>query len=208
MKRKSFLACHFSGGTSELLSVQTKEGHLASEDSSGIGYEIEIIGGSRDIAFGQVIDRAGVLLGMTFPAGEEMDRLAEAAFGEASRLLAGIKVSDAWLNLSGIDTQMKRLLSENNEESITENTKKRDMLIRELFERLADAMAKMLLQGAEKTSVGNVLMAGGVTSSNFIRKKLTKRLTNTGIHVEFDEKNLSQDNAVGTALLGGKSLWR
>ena len=73
------------------------------------GYDIEIGGGSKDIAFGQVIDRAGVALGMSFPAGEEMDRLA-AASGAASRLLTPVKVRDAWLNLSGIDTQMKSCL--------------------------------------------------------------------------------------------------
>ena len=64
--RKQILACHFSGGTSELLK--------AADNSRG--YDIEIIGGSRDIAFGQVIDRAGVLMGMSFPSGEEMDKAA------------------------------------------------------------------------------------------------------------------------------------
>ena len=64
--RKQILACHFSGGTSELLK--------AADNSRG--YDIEIIGGSRDIAFGQVIDRAGVLMGMSFPSGEVLDKAA------------------------------------------------------------------------------------------------------------------------------------
>lgn len=184
------LACHFSGGTSELLHVKSRE----------CGYDIEIVGGSKDIAFGQVIDRAGVALGMSFPAGEEMDRLA-AASDTASRLLTPVKVRDAWLNLSGIDTQMKRVLE-------GPDTQSRGMQVRELFERLADAMISMVAQGAEKTGITKVLMAGGVTSSMFMREKIRASLAELDIHAEFDDRGLAQDNAVGTAILGGKRLWQ
>ncbi len=206
-EEECFLACHFSGGTSELLSVHAKDGADSMGETGKYGYEIDIIGGSKDIAFGQVIDRAGVLLGMKFPSGEEMDHIAETT-DSSGKLLTGIKVNDAWLNLSGIDAQIKRLLSENLQNDIIENTYERDMLIRELFEKLSDAMEKMILQGAEKTGIDKVIMAGGVTSSAFIRKRLTQALTGAGIHIEFDDRNLSQDNAVGIALLGGKSIWR
>jgi len=187
-EEEHFLACHFSGGTSELLEVR----------DNGAGYDIEIIGGSKDIAFGQVIDRAGVALGMAFPAGEEMDRIAMSC-DESSKLLTPVKVKDAWLNLSGIDTQMKKTIEQNTD---------KDMLIRELFEKTSDAMAKMVIQGAEKSGLNKIIMAGGVSSSVFIRQILAARLKKAGIYAEFDIKGLSQDNAVGTALLGGKSLWR
>lgn len=186
-----FLACHFSGGTTELLEVNTCE----------TGYDINIIGGSDDIAFGQVIDRAGVMMGMEFPAGEELDNIASEAYA-SSRLLTTIKVKNARMNLSGIDTQIKRIIESKTAENIP------DELVRELFEKLADAMAKMLIQGAEKSDINKILMAGGVSSSRFIRKRLTDELFDSGIYIEFDDKGLAQDNAVGTALLGGKALWR
>lgn len=204
------LACHFSGGTSELLHVKSRN----------CGYNIEIVGGSKDIAFGQVIDRAGVAMGMSFPAGEEMDRLA-AVSDAASKLLTSVKVRDAWLNLSGIDTQMKRALEAqvpqepgNPSEVMcsSDNSRRNDlqycgMLVRELFERLADAMVNMVAQGAEKTGIRKVLMAGGVTSSMFMREKIRASLGKLDIHAEFDDRGLAQDNAVGTAILGGKCLW-
>ena len=65
----------------------------------------------------------------------------------------------------------------------------------------------MICQGAEISGISDILMAGGVSSSMFIREKLSKELKKSGINILFDDKNLSQDNAVGTALLGGKSLW-
>lgn len=190
---KRFLACHFSGGTSELLLVEER----------GAGYHIEIIGGSMDIAFGQVIDRAGVMLGMDFPAGETMDDIALKTTC-AGRRLSSIKVTDAWLNLSGIDTQMKRSLSD---PEIT-TSQARDMLIRELFEKITDAMGKMIIQGADRTGIRKIIMAGGVSSSMLIRDRLSRILEAADVYVEFDRKGLSQDNAVGTALLGGKSIWR
>lgn len=186
-----FLACHFSGGTSELLQVTEKEPQQA-------GYEIAVVGGSKDIAFGQVLDRAGVALGMGFPAGAEMDEIALHAEC-ASAILTQIKVKDAWLNLSGIDTQVKNLLCD---------IDACESLIRELFDKIASAMEKMILQGAEKTGTSKVLLAGGVASSQYIRKRLPVRLKKAGITAVFGRDDLSQDNAVGTALLGGKQLWR
>jgi len=189
-----FMACHFSGGTSELLDVHAK----------GAGYDIEIIGGSKDIAFGQVIDRAGVAMGMAFPSGQEMDDIALKT-DKPSKILTPIKVRDAWLNLSGIDTQMKKALEESD---LCIKKESRDGLIRELFEKIADSMIKMVVQGAEKTGSDKIIMAGGVSSSRFIRNRIADKLESAGIHAEFDTGSLSQDNAVGTALLGGKSLWR
>ena len=187
---KRFMACHFSGGTTELLEVSENE----------YGYDIKTIGGSRDISFGQLIDRAGVMLGMEFPAGEMLDAAALNSENSSS-YLTPIKVKNAQLNLSGIDTQMKRLL----ESGIADD---KNSVIRELFEKIAAAMGKMIIQGAELSGIENVIMAGGVSSSLFIRALLEDKLRSAQIHAVFDDKGLSQDNAVGTALLGGKALWR
>lgn len=184
----NFLACHFSGGTCELLNVAAE----------GSGYSIKIIGGTRDISLGQVIDRAGVAMGMEFPAGEEMDRAAIAAAGETS-VLTPVKVKDGWFNLSGIDTQIKRILSQ--------SSKAEPEFIREIFVRLSDSVSEMLIQGAQMTGINDILMAGGVSSSTFMRETVTGELEKKHINAVFDDNNLSQDNAVGTALLGGRQLW-
>lgn len=187
---KHFMACHFSGGTTELLEVKEIKN----------GYEIDIIGGSKDISFGQVIDRAGVALGFDFPAGEMLDKIALETI-DSSDVLTPIKVKDAWLNLSGIDTQVKNQISSN--EDFNTN-----YLVHELFKKTADAMTKMVLQGAEKSGLEKVIMAGGVSSSRFIRNIVAKKLNAAGIEVCFDDNDVSQDNAVGTALLGGRKIWR
>ncbi|MDO4485806.1 MAG: O-sialoglycoprotein endopeptidase [Bacillota bacterium] len=185
----NFLACHFSGGTCEVLEVSSSE----------TGYDIDIIGGSLDISMGQVIDRAGVAMGMKFPSGEKMDRLAMTA-DDVTQLLTAVKVKDCRINLSGIDTQIKRRLSENNTVD--------PCFIREIFIKLSDAASQMLVQASEKTGINDIIMAGGVSSSCFIRENMKEYMRKSGINLVFDDRNLAQDNAVGTALLGGRYIWR
>ena len=188
--KEEFLSCHFSGGTTEILKVSR---------------DITIVGGSKDISFGQVIDRAGVATGMSFPAGEMMDRLAESAL-QKTNILTKVKVHDGWLNLSGIDTQIKNIIKtfkENDNE--LENI--RTSLSAEIFEKLSEAAVSMVKQVSESTGINDVLMAGGVCSSLFMRKRIERELKKINITASFDNKGLSSDNAVGTALLGGKNIW-
>lgn len=179
-----FIACHFSGGTTEILKV-----------SPAKAYDIEIIGGTKDISFGQVIDRAGVAMGLPFPCGEALDRLALDNPAETDALTP-VKVSDARINLSGIDTQIKNCAG-------TLGKK----LAGEIFTKLSEAVVKMIYQACDASSIDKVIMSGGVSSSRFMRQKVLSGMNNKGITVYFDENNLSSDNAVGIAFLGGKHLW-
>lgn len=186
---ESFISCHFSGGTCEILRTETVK--------DGAGYDVVPEGGSLDISFGQVIDRCGVMMGLSFPCGAEMDRMAVASAGP-SDVLTEIKCADGKVNLSGTDTQIRRLIEKTGGDSA---------LVKELFEKLASAMYRMILQVCEKTGIAAVLMAGGVSSSVFIKEILKNDLEKRGIDIYFDEKGLSQDNAVGTALLGSRCIW-
>ena len=62
---RPFLAWHLSGGTTELLKVEP----------DGWTVQEEIVGGTSDISAGQLIDRAGVKMGLQFPAGKALDAL-------------------------------------------------------------------------------------------------------------------------------------
>lgn len=182
------LACHFSGGTSELL--------LTEETASG--FKIKIIGGSKDISYGQVIDRAGVLMGYPFPSGKYLDEMVLNSKSFSAKLTS-IKAKDGWVNLSGIDTQFKNSYNQNiNCDEITT----------ELFIKLAESIVKVIKQGVEKTNIDKVIMAGGVSSSRYIKTIITSKLLKENIYLSFSDNGLSGDNAVGTALLGGKKLWQ
>lgn len=174
---------HFSGGTTEALLVD-----LDNE-------EFKLVGGSKDLAFGQVIDRVGVSLGLQFPCGEQLDEIALFA-GYKENRLSRIKVNEGFVNLSGIETAAQRLIG-----NVTA-----DELVSELFDKISKAILDMVLQINEKYSVRDFLFAGGVSSSGYLRDYLRKNLPNN-INYAFGDASLSQDNAVGIALLGGKNIW-
>ena len=186
---KQFLAYHLSGGTCELL--------LASKTENG--YHLDIIGGTKDISFGQVLDRVGVFLGYDFPAGAALDRIALSA-GEESKVLKKIPLSGLFVNLSGIDTQCRRAVSLSEDEKEGQGVV--DAVIRELFTRIAEALAKLTEEAIKETGIRKILFSGGVACSESIRRHLDEMLRGKSAEVAFGTPLMSQDNAVGTALLG------
>ncbi|MBQ9016425.1 MAG: hypothetical protein IJ109_09990 [Firmicutes bacterium] len=214
-----FLACHFSGGTCEVLRIRSRDydpsnlirgSHFQWVRGEGAFYDVEIIGGSRDISFGQVLDRAGVAMGFSFPAGAQMDEIALRT-RKSTNMLTPIKVTGGEINLSGIDTQIKNKLSSLSmtRSIINVDQQVRDELIREIFVRISDCLTELLKQASRRSGLKDIIMSGGVSSSRFIRSYVSDRLEEEDIIVYFDdnENDLATDNAVGTALLGGKLLW-
>ena len=92
-----FAAFHVSGGTTEMLYVKR----------DGDGFSVELIGGTKDLNAGQCIDRTGVMMGLKFPCGAEMDKLAL----ENTEKPKGIKISTegTYCNLSGVENLTKKL---------------------------------------------------------------------------------------------------
>lgn len=172
---REFLCFQLSGGTCELLKI--KDG------------AIEIIGGSKDISVGQLLDRIGVGLGLGFPAGKELDQMA--LNGQESSILKRVALEGYWFNLSGMETKALRNLD-------TEG------LPTELFEKISDLLIRLSTKAVKETNIHNVIFAGGVSESRYIRGKIQNQVP---FQAAFGENNLSGDNAVGISLLGGRCVW-
>ena len=99
-KKEQFAAFHVSGGTTEILLLTPGDG----------GFSVELIGGTADINAGQAIDRTGVMMGMRFPCGREM----ESIIGESDIALHKTRISVKGLtcNLSGVENQTKKMYEE------------------------------------------------------------------------------------------------
>ena len=95
----TFLALHVSGGTTDLLQVTVEEGIIR---------EILALGGTQDIAAGQLIDRVGQALCLPFPSGPKLTELAQEGEAKAIRsYVKGLSVS-----FSGAETAAKRFLQQ------------------------------------------------------------------------------------------------
>lgn len=186
-QEKEFLAYHLSGGTCELLHIEKNV--------------IKIIGGTKDISFGQLIDRIGVAMNMSFPAGMELDKLALKVGEEYNEnqsfnnRLKKIPLDGLYINLSGIETQCLRGL---------EQQCSGEGLIYELFSKISECLCQITEKAILNTGCNKVLFSGGVSASMFIRDRLLNHFNDKTTIIEFGIANLSSDNAVGISLLGGK----
>ena len=177
---------HLSGGTTEAL--------LATKDD--IHYDLDIVGGTKDISIGKLLDRAGVALGYNFPAGKYIDQLALKYGYNGSSHLTKIKVDDGWFNLSGTEYQVLNAIEESRAE-----------VAAELMERLSILLFDVSKYLANKFDIHNIYMAGGVASSKYFRLKIKEFMDgSSSLKINFGSPELSGDNAVGISILGGNAF--
>lgn len=177
------MAVHLSGGTTELLSLR--------------GDELTLLGGTLDLHAGQFVDRVGVALGLPFPAGPHLEKLAVAGRSEA-KLPANMADQDLHCHFSGAETQVQRW--------IKQGAMPKEDIAREVYDLLARTVSRMILAGSRDTGIRQVLIAGGVASSQLFRQLVTERIhkKDKGFRVCFGKPEYSGDNAVGAALIGAK----
>ncbi len=166
---KEYIAFHLSGGTTEILHV--KEGN------------INLIGGTLDLTAGQAIDRVGVMLGLKFPCGAELEKLADK--GTAPKKCR-ISVRGYECNLSGLENMAEKLWREGaSKEDVAAYT----------IEFVLQTLDK-LTENLKADHDLPLVYSGGVMSNKRIKNYFREKY---GAY--FAEPVFSSDNAAGTALL-------
>lgn len=171
---EKFIAFHVSGGTTDVLLCEPDEKRI---------FRITQIGGTKDINGGQAIDRTGVRMGLSFPCGAEMDKAALTYTGRLTK--PQISVKDTWCNLSGLENKAAQCYEATG--SIPETSAYTLDFIGKTLEKITQ---NALLQYGDMP----VIYAGGVMSSQYIRRTLQK-------YGMFADARYSSDNAAGIALL-------
>ncbi len=169
---KPHLAWHLSGGTTELLLVETE----------GKNVKCTRIGGTTDISAGQLIDRTGVLLELPFPAGKHVDRLSVSA---VEKDLFKVKCQKMEFSLSGVQNKVEQYNTCHSPEETA------GFALRCVCHAVLQAT-----QNARKEYPGlEVVFSGGVASNTMLRAKLKP------LNPVFSEPAFSADNAMGVAVL-------
>ena len=170
-----FVAFHVSGGTTEALYV-VPNAH---------SFDVEIIADTADISAGQAIDRAGVMMGLKFPCGKELEVLANEYNGKLPK--AKICVKDGKCNLSGLENISQKLYKETNDKAYVSAY---------VLNFVSETLVALTKQIREKYPEIPIVYAGGVMSNKFLKSKLSA-FDNT----YFAEPQFSADNAAGIAIL-------
>ena len=175
LESERFAAFHVSGGTTEVL--------LATPHASG--FDIELFAATADINAGQAIDRIGVMLGLQFPCGKELEKLAEK--NEKKVPGARISVKGGYCNLSGLENMASKLWQESGDASLV-------AAFAQQF--IADTLVAMTNELDARIPSLSIVYAGGVMSNRYLQARLGAR-ENT----YFAEPQFSADNAAGVSLL-------
>lgn len=170
-----FIAFHLSGGTTEALLVIPDEKRII---------KCKKVSGSLDLKAGQAIDRVGVMLGLPFPAGKHLEKL-------ALRSNAKFKIKPSMKGneccLSGIENKCKKMLESN------EKAEDIALFCLKSIEAALCGMTDALISEYGKIPL---VYAGGVMSNKIIRKTIEEKYN--GI---FAKPEFSSDNAAGIAVL-------
>ena len=173
-----FLAVHVSGGTTEITHILKNDQRL----------EICLLGGSLDIAAGQLIDRIGVALGLPFPAGPSLEMLAEQAKNSPAQI--PVAVDGTKVSFSGPESHALRLLNKGCDfASIAAGVQR----------CVAESVARLILAAVKATGTTEVLLVGGVVSNYFIRSYVKDRVCGQTLRLYYPDRQFSGDNAIGAA---------
>lgn len=169
-----FIAFHVSGGTTDCLLVEPDDKNILN---------ITEIGTSLDLKAGQAVDRVGVMLGLQFPCGRQLEKLAEKSVKSFT-----IKpvLKDGSCCLSGVENKCRKMLSDG---ELPEDT------AMFCLQYIYSSIRGMTLVALEKYGSLPVIFAGGVMSNKIIRKRLESEF---GAY--FAEPEFSCDNGAGTAI--------
>ncbi len=172
---EKFIAFHVSGGTSEMLLV-SPDGERA--------FDVEIIGETLDLNCGQAVDRAGVMMGLKFPCGRELEAL---ALGSGEKYSPKVCVKDGNCSLSGLENQCKKML---------DNGETKENVARYCLDFICKTLEKMTEYSVREYGNLPLVFAGGVMSNSIIREKIQSRFG-----ASFAKPEFSCDNAAGVAIL-------
>ena len=172
--KQRFIAFHISGGTTDMLLCTPNEDKLI---------DICEIGHSLDLKAGQAIDRAGVMLGMDFPCGEELEKLAVQSSREF-RIRPVLKGMDC--SLSGIENKCRGMMDANEPPCD---------IAKFCLDSIYAAVRAMTAAALDSFGALTVVYAGGVMSDRYIADKLR-----SDFNGEFAAPEFSRDNAAGAAV--------
>jgi len=182
-----FLALVASGGHTSLIKVNSYT-------------DFETVGRTRDDAIGEAFDKVGRVMGLPYPGGAEMDRLASIGDPNAVKFPSAAVIGDNLdFSFSGLKTAVINHLHNLSQKG--EEIPKED--IAASFTRTVTAsVTKKLEMAANRTGLSNIVLAGGVAANSHLREALEKLCTKKKYKLCLPPRSLCGDNAAMIAAQG------
>ena len=175
-----FLTLLISGGNTQLVLVKDYT-------------EFEILGKTRDDAVGEAYDKIARVIGLGYPGGPKMDKLAQE--GTPNIVLPKVHIDGLDFSFSGLKTAIINLHHK------TPDINKADLAAS--FEKdVAEILLENTKKAVKETNINKIALAGGVSANSYIRKAFKELEEKENIKVYYPELKLCTDNAAMIASAG------
>jgi len=200
------LALVVSGGHTNLFWVESQTG-----DFRHLTYKL--VGKTRDDAAGEAYDKVGKLLGLQYPGGPVIDRLAKLGNPKAIRF-AIPKISDRALDFSfsGVKTAVLQLVRNRGLVPKNEEESRQDPERLDLLASFQESVVEMLWSTTQKAAVQlqprSLMLSGGVAANSRLKSFLAGKSAEAGLKFYVPKLILTTDNAAMIAAAGTAKLMR
>ncbi len=182
-----FVALLVSGGHTQFMSV------------SGLG-QYSLLGETVDDAAGEAFDKTAHLLGLSYPGGPALSRLAES--GDPTRFSLPrpmMHSPDLNMSFSGLKTAVSLLVQSQPESQ-------RPHIAASFEQAVSDLLCHKAIRALSATQMKHLVVAGGVGANKRLRRELCSLLEPRGIQVSFPPPRLCTDNGAMIAFAGALRL--
>jgi N6-L-threonylcarbamoyladenine synthase len=183
-----FVALLVSGGHTQLMEVEAVGSYV-------------MLGESQDDAAGEAFDKTAKLMGLGYPGGPALSKLAESGTPGRHKLPRPmIDSGDLDFSFSGLKTAVLLLLRDKKPEPAD--------VARAFVDAVVDVLVAKCVKALQMTGMKRLVVAGGVGANKQLRAALDKKAEETGFEVFYPEPELCTDNGAMIACAAALSLHR
>lgn len=159
----------------------------------------ELLGETRDDAVGEAFDKVARILGLPYPGGPEISRLAEGGRSDMYPLPRPMLHSkDYAFSFAGLKTAVLYLVKKI---GVPSDAQKAD-IAREFQDAATEVLIAKTMRACDEYSAKSVILGGGVSANTELRNKLSARTKERNLALYLPSRGLSTDNALMIAISG------
>ena len=169
-------------------------GHSSIIQVNDIAQSVQVLGATIDDAAGEAFDKIARLLGLDFPGGPEIGKLAKEGNESAIDFPRGLSDTDYDFSFSGLKTAVARYLQK------TPDAKRADIAA-SFQEAVVDVLLNKSLAACASTGIDTLLIAGGVAANSRLRQLAAQRCATAGVLLRTPPTALCTDNGAMVAVM-------
>ncbi len=183
-----FLCLTVSGGHTQIVKVNSPS-------------DMQILGKTIDDAAGEAFDKAAKIMGLPYPGGPEIDKLAKIGDPNAFKFPEP-RIGDLDYSFSGLKTSFLYFLRDRLKEDESFIEKNKADLAASIQHTIISILLKKLRKAVEQTGIKQVAIAGGVSANSGLRNAMLQEADKSGWKVFIPPFKFTTDNAAMIAVAG------